>query len=84
MRAIGADVVWRAWVGRTKTKLNLELAQVLAQKEVMLRDVRKDFGKLAVCQKLKQMELKNSKMTAQKKALAVSIQSNLFSNGKRK
>jgi hypothetical protein len=46
MQAIGADVVWKAWLGRTKTTLNLELAQVLAQKEAMKGRVRREYGKL--------------------------------------
>lgn len=50
MRAIGADVIWKAWVGRTKTGLNMELAHVLAQKERLARGVRKDYGKLLASQ----------------------------------
>lgn len=46
MRAIGADVIWNAWLGRTKTGLNMELAQVLAQKDKLIRRVRKDYGKV--------------------------------------
>lgn len=52
MHSIGADVIWRAWVGRTKHALNLELAQLLAQKEILLREVRKDFGKVQICQEI--------------------------------
>ncbi|SDF08870.1 hypothetical protein [Sulfitobacter delicatus] len=52
MRAIGADVIWQGWVGRSKTELNLKLAQVLAIKEQQLQQVRQAFGKLQVAQQL--------------------------------
>ncbi len=52
MRAIGADIMWQAWVGRSKNELNLKLAQVLAIKEQQLSQVRQAFGKLQVSQQL--------------------------------
>ncbi|TMM52503.1 hypothetical protein [Sulfitobacter sabulilitoris] len=52
MRAIGADVIWQAWVGRAKTELNLSLARVLAQKEHHLRQVRRAYGKTLVTEGL--------------------------------
>ncbi|AEI96254.1 MULTISPECIES: hypothetical protein [Roseobacter] len=52
MQAIGADVIWQSWVERSKKTLNLELAQVLAQKETLLSNVRKDYGKLLVSREL--------------------------------
>jgi hypothetical protein len=52
MQSIGADVVWKAWLGRTRTALNLELAHVLAQKEAMKGRVRKDYGKLLASRSL--------------------------------
>lgn len=51
-RAIGADVIWKAWVGRTKASLNRELALVLAQKDSMLSSVRREYGKLIVAEEL--------------------------------
>jgi len=52
MRAIGADIIWQGWVGRSKTELNLKLAQVLAIKEQQLHQVRQAYGKLQVVQQL--------------------------------
>lgn len=52
MQLIGADMIWRAWVGRAKSALNMELAQVLAQKDMVIRDVRREFGKLSVAREL--------------------------------
>lgn len=52
MRSIGADVAWQAWLGRKKTALNIELAQILSIKEHHIKQVRDAFGKLLVAQKL--------------------------------
>ncbi|MFK7744693.1 MAG: hypothetical protein AB8B47_06555 [Roseobacter sp.] len=68
LRALGADVIWKSWVGRTKNALNIELAQVLAQKEILLADVRRDYGKLTVSREVlaadaqMRMRLKSKKM----------------------
>jgi hypothetical protein len=52
MRAIGADILWKAWVGRAKHRLNLKLAQVLAKKETRVRDVKRAYGKVVVAEEL--------------------------------
>lgn len=52
MQHIGADVIWKAWLNRTRSALHLELAQVLAQKEMLRDGVRKDFAKVAVTEEL--------------------------------
>lgn len=51
-KAIGADVVWQAWVGRKKRELNMQLAQILAMKEQHIEQVRKAYGKVVVTDKL--------------------------------
>ncbi|SFS87554.1 hypothetical protein SAMN04488040_2207 [Sulfitobacter marinus] len=67
MRSIGADVAWNAWVGRKKTELNVELAQVLAVKDQNLRLVREAFGKLSVARELsRKMRLKHKNMLREK------------------
>ena len=48
MQLIGADILWKAWVGRAKSSLNVELAQVLAQKESVFHRVQQEFGKMSV------------------------------------
>jgi hypothetical protein len=45
-KSIGADVLWHAWVGRKKTELNGQLAQVLAVKERHVAQVRNAYGKV--------------------------------------
>lgn len=45
VRQIGADVLWQGWVGRTRESLNIELAQILAQKEHLKAELQRAFGK---------------------------------------
>ena len=52
MRAIGADIIWQGWVARTKTELNLKLAQVLALKLHHLAQVKNAYGKVLVVKEL--------------------------------
>tara|TARA_R110002126_G_scaffold27055_5_gene91085 strand:- start:555 stop:971 length:417 start_codon:yes stop_codon:yes gene_type:complete len=52
MRAIGADVIWLGWVGRSKAQLNMALAQILAQKEHHMARVRIAYGKVLVTEEL--------------------------------
>ncbi len=62
MQAIGADVIWQGWVGRTKTALNIQLAQVLAQKEHHQGAVRKAYGKVLVVQEMRDQAHADAKM----------------------
>lgn len=45
MQAIGADILWQAWVSQTRRQLNIELAQVMARKIEAMTHVRKAFGR---------------------------------------
>lgn len=45
MKLIGADVIWQSWIEKKSRQLNMELAQVLVQKEQDMYQLRKDFGK---------------------------------------
>ncbi|WP_299026906.1 hypothetical protein [uncultured Sulfitobacter sp.] len=51
-KAIGADVLWQAWIGRKKRELNMQLAQILAVKERHIAQVRHAYGKVLVTQTL--------------------------------
>jgi len=74
MQAIGADVIWQSWVERTRKTLNLELAQVLAQKEALLANVKKDYGRLLVSREL-YSELENTERNqTQAKLLGAAIE----------
>lgn len=75
MQHIGADVIWKTWVNRTRAALNTELAQILARKEMMRDDVRKDYAKVAVAAELvkqiksDELQSKNQRQLAQAIAL---------------
>lgn len=56
MRAIGADLLWQGWVARRKSELNIKLANVLAQKSVMSRDLALAFGRAQVAEQLMERE----------------------------
>lgn len=64
MRSIGADVIWKAWIGRSKTQLNLELAQVLAQKEHHIHQVRMAYGKVITTNELVDKKQRTLRKTA--------------------
>ncbi|MCX7565780.1 hypothetical protein OS189_05450 [Sulfitobacter sp. F26169L] len=66
-RAIGADGLWQAWIGRKQYELNMQLAQVLAVKERHIAQVREAFGKVLVTDALldsASIELKKKKARA--------------------
>lgn len=44
-RAFGGDVLWQAWVTRTRHDLQIRLAQVLAQKGRMMRSLQLAHGR---------------------------------------
>lgn len=52
MRNIGADVIWLQWVAKATRSLNIELAQVLAQKEALLANQRRALGRRTVAANL--------------------------------
>ncbi|WP_187432306.1 hypothetical protein ROLI_034370 [Roseobacter fucihabitans] len=52
MQTIGADVIWKAWVGKAKTSLNIKLALILAEKEQHIRQVKQAYGKVIAAEKL--------------------------------
>lgn len=74
MRAIGADVIWQGWLGRTKAELNMELAQVLATKEKHIHDVRQAYGKVMVVRKMQDDLKADSRKQAAKTALSLAIE----------
>lgn len=46
MRGMGADVIWEKWLEKSTIKLNIDLAKILATKEIHIARVRNSFGKL--------------------------------------
>ncbi len=51
-RLTGLDVLYQMWVGRQMAAVNTELAQVLAEKEMRLQNLRTAFGKKEVALQL--------------------------------
>ncbi len=51
-RAIGADIMWHAWVGKKKQEINQRLAHVLAKKELCREQVKASYGKVLVTREL--------------------------------
>lgn len=52
MRAIGADLLWQGWVARRRTELNMQLANLLAQKSAVSRDLSLALGRAQVAEAL--------------------------------
>lgn len=77
MRAIGADIIWQSWLGRSKTALNTSLAQVLAVKETHIQEVRQSYGKLLVVQDLLKDLQNESRKKARQAGLSQAIEMSL-------
>ena len=45
MRAIGSDVLWQAWLDRTQSGLNIDLARAMAQRETLVAAAAKDTSR---------------------------------------
>lgn len=77
LRAVGADLLWKGWLSRAKTNVNMQLARVLAAKAHEQSKVRRAFGKVtALGQILIEEEAKHRKNLA-KDALEKAITSSL-------
>lgn len=77
-KALGADVLWQAWVGRKKRELNLQLAQVLAVKERHVAQVRRAYGKTLAANDLHHSESEALKQQKARSALDRAIAATLF------
>lgn len=51
-RRIGADILWQGWIGRSRRRLQIRLAQVLAKKGAALRDLRRAHGRCTASEDL--------------------------------
>ncbi len=60
MKAIGADLLWNTWQHSTRQRLNMELAQVRAQKLELMSRVRLAFGRDQAIQKLVEQKKQES------------------------
>lgn len=55
-QAIGADRAWRAWVGRQRKELNMQLARVLVRKADAEARLKTSFAKKQVSEELVEQE----------------------------
>ena len=78
MRAIGADMIWRGWLGRAKTALNLKLAQILAAKEHHLKEVRQAYGKVLVVKEMQTQIHTKARKKSLAKALSQAVDMSLM------
>lgn len=78
LQAIGADILWRGWVGRAKTQLNIELAQTLALKRYHLSDVKKAYGKVLVVEELIQQTQSEARKAQSEQVLQRAIEQHLY------
>jgi hypothetical protein len=79
MKAIGADVIWKSWVGRSKQSLNIKLAQVLAQKEHQARHVKRAYGKMLVTQQMMDDAIKQAASEKSRAQLLSAMEQAIFS-----
>ena len=77
MTALGADIIWQAWVGKRKAELNMKLAQVLSIKEHHLKQVRTAYGKLLVARELLSDAMKSQGEKRAQSALLRAIEMSL-------
>ena len=80
MKSVGADMLWRGWSGRTKSELNMRLAQVLARKESLLYRARKDYGKVLVSQKLSADDRRNKALAKDRSSLEKTLEISVLQN----
>ncbi|MDW3225249.1 MAG: hypothetical protein R8G34_20575 [Paracoccaceae bacterium] len=79
MQSIGADVIWKRWVGRAKASLNTKLALVLAEKEQHIRQVRQAYGKVIAAERLIEDLSDRDRKALNDLALGEAIESQIFS-----
>jgi hypothetical protein len=78
MRAIGADVIWQSWIGRSKSALNMQLAEILAQKSHYIEHVRIAHGKADIADKLLENRETARRKTKAQRELDGVLQQDLF------
>lgn len=78
MRAVGADIIWMRWITKTQSQLNIELAQVLTQKEGLIAQHKRSFGQAQAAQSLAEAEHEKRAHHRRDRALAQAISQSLL------
>jgi hypothetical protein len=67
MRAVGADLLWQAWLTRQKIEMNTRLANVLAKKEKASTELRIAFGRSQAVDAIRDQFKAETKLNRQKR-----------------
>lgn len=78
MRMIGGDVIWLKWLGQVQQKLNIELAQVLAQKENLMTQHRTAHGRKMVAERLSDQQIEHHRQSKRKTQMDNAIDHSLL------
>lgn len=81
MRAIGGDIIWLQWLASNQRRLNIELAQVLAQKEALVTRHRVANGKKIVTDALNDRQTEAAQKERAKASLRNAIEASLVNKG---
>lgn len=65
-RVTGGDMLWHGWESATRRQLNMEMAQVRAQKLTTMESLRKAFGRKQAVEKLSQQARKQRRREQQR------------------
>ena len=75
MQTIGADLLWQAWLVRSRKQLNIELSQVLAKKTIVMERIRRAFGRRNAVQSMSDRFCADRETALRKKQLERLLQS---------
>ena len=82
MRSIGGDVIWQAWLGKSKRALNMQLALILAEKDQHLHQVRQAYGKVLASEYIVKRMLDRQSEDRRKAFLERAIDMSLANQGR--
>ena len=69
LQRTGGDVNWMRWVAHSRRILNMQLANVLVQKEKAFRELQSHFGKADVLEKLAEQEAERRRADLQNRQI---------------
>lgn len=78
MRMIGGDVIWMKWIAQAQRKLNIELAQVLAQKEAYMQRHRRAHGRKIMAEHLSVQDVELRRQAKRKTQLDQAIENSIL------
>ncbi len=67
MQTLGADILWQGWMDNQHRSLNMQLANVLARKEVLRHGLKTAFGRAQAAESLYAQNLAQRLKTARRR-----------------